>query len=168
MKGKRQLDITGNRYWKLTVVGFSHEKNGHYYWDCQCACGKSVVVDGGDIKSGHTTSCGCFRLQRQIEVNTRHGLTNHRLHGIWEGIKTRIFNKKSVPYKNYGGRGIKLCKEWMDFIKFYVWAMENGYEDPLTIERIDVDGDYEPGNCKWIPRSEQSKNRRNTKKYAHI
>ncbi|WP_462409367.1 hypothetical protein [Neobacillus sp. Marseille-QA0830] len=99
---------------------------------------------------------------------TLHGLSNTRIHSLWRKIKDRCNNPKASNYKNYGGRGIKMCEAWgNDFLSFYKWAIENGYEDHLSIERIDVNGNYEPLNCKWITMNEQCRNKRSTK-YAVI
>ena len=156
----KMIDITGNTYNRLRVLGFSHHVNYHYKWKCVCECGTELLVDAGDLKSGHTKSCGCFNQEQKLVRSKTHGMSRTRLFRIHAGIRTRIFNKNCYAYKNYGGRGIKLCEEWGSFENFYEWAINNGYEKTLTIDRVDGDGNYEPSNCRWIPKEEQSKNRR--------
>jgi hypothetical protein len=152
--GKFQ-DLTGKRFGRLVATKYL----GNSRWECQCDCGKTTSVGIGDLKNSHTRSCGCLFL----ETIRTHGLTNSRLYTIREGMITRCYKKNSISYDNYGGRGITICDEWLnDFMSFYNWAMANGYDDNLTIERIDVNGNYEPSNCKWITNSEQSKNKRST------
>lgn len=152
--GKFQ-DLTGKRFGRLVATKYL----GNSCWECQCDCGKITNVGIGDLKNSHTRSCGCLFL----ETIRTHGLANSRLYKIREGMITRCYKKNSISYDNYGGRGITICDEWLnDFMSFYNWAMANGYDDNLTIERIDVNGNYEPSNCKWITNSEQSKNKRST------
>jgi hypothetical protein len=115
---------------------------------------------------GNTRSCGC--LQKEIArkkgaESLKHGLINSRLYRIWAHMKERCHNPMCADYKNYGGRGIMVCNEWEEFTPFYKWAMANGYKDNLTLERIEINGNYEPENCKWIPKAEQANNKRNNR-----
>ena len=162
--------VSGQKFAKLTVMKLdrvekktfnsSLTKSGkrtinQEYYLCKCDCGKYTVVEKTHLtkKVDNTLSCGC--------VQGTHHKTNTRLYKIWAGMRKRCFNVDSNDYKNYGGRGINLCEDWeKDFMNFYNWAITNGYKDTLTIERIDINKNYEPTNCKWIPKSEQSRNRR--------
>lgn len=127
---------------------------------CKCKCGsepKKYVLYS--LRSGNTNSCGCYQKERIAQACTTHGLKHHRIYSIWKGIKQRCYNKNSSEYKNYGGRGIELCSQWLnDFQHFYDWAVSNGYKDNLTIERDNVNGNYESTNCRWIPLVEQFNN----------
>ena len=134
---------------------------------CQCDCGNSIVVSLNHLLSGNTKSCGCLKSDRNRKVFTKHGLSKSSLYGVWGSMKDRCFRKKCTAYKNYGGRGVTICNEWLEFVNFYEWAMENGYQDDLTIERNDNDGDYCPENCIFIPKEEQSKNRRGLHFISH-
>lgn len=133
-------------------------------WECECDCGSIVIVGSSSLnsKKNRTRSCGCLRRELASTRNFLHGWDGTRLQSIWASMHHRCRNKKDNSYKNYGGRGITVCSAWQDFVPFRDWALVNGYEDDLTIERIDVNGHYEPDNCTWIPGSEQAKNRRNT------
>jgi len=127
---------------------------------CACDCGKTIVVSLNRLLSGNTKSCGCLKRDRNKRVFTKHGFSGTRLYRTWASMKDRCFREKCPAYKNYGGRGITICEEWMEFQPFYNWAMANGYQDNLTIERTDNDRDYYPENCRWIPKEDQPKNRR--------
>lgn len=151
-------DLTGKRFGKLVVVGLSNERTAdrRYIWVCRCDCGNMKNVPSRSLKKGITRSCGCL-AKRNYDVKSR-------LYSIWPGIKARCNNPNKKCYKNYGGRGIKVCDEWeKDYKAFHDWAIANGYTDDLTIERIDVNKGYSPDNCMWITIREQSRNKRNSR-----
>lgn len=154
-------DLTGMRFGRLTVSKrVSQIGEGKVKWLCQCDCGNTTVVKADNLNSGSTLSCGCYNIDKIIERNTKHGKRYTRLYNIFCDMKKRCYNKNSANYKNYGERGIIICDEWLnDFNAFYNWAMENNYGDTLTIDRKDNDGNYEPDNCRWITKSENSTKR---------
>lgn len=154
----RRLELAGQIFGRWTVL-HSIRVNERIEWLCRCTCGTKRSVIGFSLKSGVSISCGCFRAEQVIERETTHGMTGTRIHNIWKGLFTRCNNENRKSYKDYGGRGIKICERWNSFIDFYTDMYET-YADNLTIERVDVNGDYEPSNCTWIEKPEQSKNRR--------
>ena len=157
------IDLTGKIFGYLKVLEKSFIKNKHIYWKCQCRCNKIVHILGTSLKGGKTKSCGCYKQENNIgKRRFKHGQSNGKnpLYGVWNSIKQRIFNPNHKDYHNYRGRGIKICKEWLDDYKiFYSWAISNGYQKGLEIDRIDNDGNYEPDNCKWSTRTEQALNK---------
>ena len=157
--GRPIKDMTGMRFGKLTVVGFSHvAENRAAWWDCVCDCGNQCKVEGRKLRSGHKQSCRCFLAESVAQRSATHGLSKTRLFIVWQHMKDRCYNQNHTHFKHYGGRGITVCEAWKDDFKaFYDWAMANGYRDGLTIDRIDVDGHYEPSNCQWITRSDNSR-----------
>ena len=158
-------DITGKKYNMLTVIEkIDNNPKGVIMWKCLCDCGNETIVRGGNLKSGMVKSCGCLRHKSKTVT---HGKSKTKLYHIWNGMKNRCYNKNSKSYKNYGGRGISICSDWLSFESFSKWANENGYSDGLTIERIDNDGNYCPDNCTWITKGEQAQNRRMCRKITY-
>jgi hypothetical protein len=126
-------------------------------FDCLCDCGKSKNVALSKLRSGNTKSCGCIRKEPQSKANFSHGGSHSKLYLCWCNMRRRCGNPKN---KHYGGRGITICREWGKFEGFQKWAFDNGYLPGLSIERKDNNGNYEPGNCIWIPRNDQPRNSR--------
>ncbi len=151
-------DLSNQRFGKLIVVNrYGSNKRGRATWLCKCDCGNEVIVSSSYLLSGHTKSCGCFKFASR---NKTHGMRHTRLYNTWCNMKRRCNNPSAHEYKYYGAKGIRLCEEWNnDFISFMNWSYANGYNDTLTIERIDYNSDYRPDNCKWIPSNEQAKNK---------
>lgn len=162
-------DITGQKFGRLTVIErVEDDKSGLIRWLCKCECGNEKIIRGKDLKYNKIKSCGCLKREITIERNTKHGLRHTRIYRIWLLMKNRCFNNKYYLFKNYGGRGIIVCDEWNnDFVKFYDWSMANGYKDDLTIDRINVNGNYEPSNCRWATILQQNRNKTKTRKVTY-
>jgi hypothetical protein len=147
-------DLADKRFGSLTAMEYSHtDKHGSAMWKCQCDCGSELIARAGALKSGNTKSCGCQTRTR------KHGLWKHPLYNVWQSMKTRCYNPKANRYQYYGGRGITVCEDWLDFTTFYNWAMSNGYHQGLTLDRVDRDKGYSPENCRWVDVIKQNNNK---------
>lgn len=136
-------------------------KHKSYFGIYKCYCGNEFKSQHRYILNGNTKSCGCYKIKRTSESSTKHGLGKHRLNSIWDGIIQRCTNSNRIAFKDYGAIGITICDEWKhDFLSFYNWALENGYQDDLTIDRINPYGNYEPSNCRWANRTTQNRNKK--------
>lgn len=168
----------GERFGKLVILEtFQRQQpsgRNVRYCRCKCDCGNEKVISFEHLRNRHTTSCGCVQKNKVRERFTTHNQSNTRLYRIYAGIKNRCYNVNEPKYKYYGGRGIVLCKEWeSDFLSFKKWAEQNGYDKNApkmrcTIDRIDVNGNYEPANCRWVDQETQCKNKRNNIKISYM
>lgn len=154
-------DLTGQKFGRLLVIGNRQFKNSRVTWDCICDCGTFRTVRDESLINGITVSCGCYQKERSRQAITTHGKSKTRLFSIWQNVKRRCYNPNFKHFHYYGGRGISMCDEWRnDFNSFYKWSTSNGYDSHLTLDRINSNGNYEPNNCRWLTRKEQSNNTR--------
>ena len=161
----KMKDITGKRYGKLTVIKHLGLFKNLHWWECKCDCGNIMKSTVGRLNFKLAVSCGCGQREaarRICKERSRHNMKNTRIYNIWHSIKQRCFYKKSISFPSYGGRGITMCNEWLDFINFKDWALSSGYADNLSIDRKEVNGNYEPSNCRWFTSIQQANNRRNS------
>ena len=167
-----KIDLTGQRFGRLIVLKDSGKRiaHGHIIWLCKCSCGKQVKVISGNLRNGYTRSCGCLKREQTKAMGKaciKHGENskNSRLYTAWINLKRKCYNPNALIYDKYGGRGVRICKEWLGkqgYINFRTWALNNGYPPSLrdfVIDRINIGGNYDPNNCKWMTRSESTRKR---------
>lgn len=175
---RKDEDLIGKTFGRLTVESFAgyqgnNPKKLRPYWNCICACGNPKTVNGDWLKNGAVKSCGCLNTERTLETHSKHGYATRKLKGfaetriyrIWDKMKQRCYNPNQNYYKDYGGRGIEVCDEWLGengFENFLEWAVANGYDNSLSIDRINPNGNYEPSNCRWADNIQQANNKRNS------
>lgn len=161
----RRLDLTGQKFGRLTVVEFYRSNQRCPVWRCRCDCGNEAYVSTEHLRSGTTKSCGCLHSKVLLERNYKHGGSKERLYGVWQNMISRCYKPNNSHFSRYGGRGIKICDEWRnDYAAFRKWAMANGYDPDApfgecTIDRINNDAGYSPDNCRWTTLAEQMKNK---------
>lgn len=158
-----KIDLKGQRFGRLVVVEEAgRDKHGHVLWKCRCDCGSETIVYVHSLRSGDTTSCGCFNRERI----TKHDMSRHPLYGVWGSMMQRTGVYKGADdnkRRYYADRGISVCDEWQDFQNFYAWCISHGYEDGLEIDRIDNARGYCPDNCRFVTHKQNTNNRRCTR-----
>ena len=163
------IDLTGQRFNRLIVIERVKNKGKNVIWKCKCDCGNITFVSSGSLLNNYSKSCGCLRKEISSKKAKIHGQSNNKIYYIYKQMKNRCYNSFNKEYKNYGERGIKVCNEWNEnFINFYNWAINNGYNQnakrgECTLDRIDVNGNYCSENCRWVNEKIQQRNRRNNR-----
>jgi hypothetical protein len=167
-------ELAGQVFGKLRVIAATDQRDngGRILWKCLCdpsigGCGKETLASSKSLHSGHKKSCGCLRATYKSLGTYKHGDSKrgaiHKLYYVWDAMKRRCICPNNHKYKDYGARGIKVCKEWLDYVVFKSWALTNGYREGLSIDRIDNDGNYCPENCRWVTNKTQQNNKRTTR-----
>jgi hypothetical protein len=164
----KYVDLTGKTFGRLTCINMvGRDSQRRALWLCKCACGNETTVVSTSLTGRKTKSCGCLHKDLTRERTTTHSLSidangkTPRLYSIWRNMKQRCNNPNAAKFEKYGGRGIKVCEEWMDYMNFHNWAIANGYADGLTLDRKDNNSNYQPSNCRWVSVAQQNLNKSN-------
>jgi len=157
---KNVKDVSGKRFGRLVVLSYAGSKNRESLWLCRCDCGKEKIVKRGSLTEGHTKSCGCLFRKSNGDASTRKGQQRSREYAAWAGMISRCENKKNASWHNYGGRGIKVCERWRKSYANFIADVGRRPSERHSLDRIDVNGDYEPANVRWATTKQQQKNRR--------
>jgi len=157
------VDLTGQKFGRLKVVSLLGSQNNRRIWNCLCDCGTSFSCASDRLRSGNTTSCGCYHKELVRNMATTHGLSHLPEYKVWKDMKARCYNSRNIEYENYGGRGIIVCDEWKESFESFYRHVGSRPTAEHTIDRQDVNGNYEPGNVKWSTHVEQARNRRNNR-----
>ena len=159
------IDLTGQTFgrWKVKQRDWAARPDERARWICRCECGEKRSVDGGNLRTGLSRSCGCLHSEQSAEAHRTHGMSGTKVYQAWQGMHTRCGNPREPGFKHYGGRGIKICKRWRKFENFYA-DMGIPPSKKHSLDRIDNDGNYEPRNCRWATELQQKSNRRNTRR----
>lgn len=161
-------DIAGVRFGRLRAIKPNGSQGNNTKWLCICDCGNKVSVNISSLTMGRTRSCGCLRKENTSSMFKKHGFRSEKLYSVYCTMKQRCYNPNNQRFSCYGGRGISICDEWQaDYLAFRKWALDNGYEDGKSIDRINNDGNYEPSNCRWVNTITQANNKRNNPKIEY-
>ncbi len=161
----KKIPMIGNKYGRLTVLEEAGRISGHLAYACKCDCGNQTTVTGPNLRNENTKSCGCLRSEETNKRLTKHNRSHSVEYSTWSQMKRRCFSTDDIGYHRYGGRGITVCERWMSFENFYADMGSKPFG--MTLERIDVNKDYEPSNCTWATREDQAKNKRMTIKLTY-